>query len=59
MEQRGPFRFLTLEEFNKLSQAEKSTYIHGATQELMRRGEELRELTRLVTRKWQGMKDGQ
>jgi hypothetical protein len=59
MEQRGPFRFLSLEEFNKLNQAEKSIYINGATQELMRRGEELRKLTRLETRKSQRMKDGQ
>jgi hypothetical protein len=59
MDQRGPFRFLSLEEFNKLNQAEKGMYIHGATQELVRRGEELRELTRLVTRKSQRLKDGQ
>jgi len=46
MELRYPFRFLPAEEFNKLSQAEKITYIHAATEELKRRGEELREYTR-------------
>ena len=45
MEQRGPFRFLPKEEFEKLSQVEKIVYLDGATAELKRRGEELRDFT--------------
>jgi hypothetical protein len=48
MDLRYPFRFLPAEEFNKLSQADKIAYIHGATEELKRRGEELREYTRHI-----------
>jgi hypothetical protein len=41
MEQRGPF--LTADEFSRLTKAERILYLNRVTQELARRGEELRE----------------
>lgn len=45
MEQREPFRFLSKQEFEKLSQDQKMTYLLGASAELKRRGDELKEIT--------------
>jgi hypothetical protein len=50
MEQRGP-RFLTADEFSRLTKAERIISLNGATQELARRGEELREEKRRAE-KW-------
>ena len=45
MEQREPFRFLSKQEFEKLSQEQKMAYLLGASAELKRRGDELKKIT--------------